>query len=120
MGSVVPSNAAPPQQEVTGPQHDAPTDFASSTPSITRRAAAPYRSRTVSVSSAALTAGVAIVGASAGLPATSDATVLIASPTASLTEAESSQQPGAQHALVSLVSVSSVFTAMVHLLIKKC
>src|SRR4029079_11888008 len=51
IGSTVPSSAAPPQQELTGPQHDAPAAFALSTPSSTRRAAAPYFSRTVAVSS---------------------------------------------------------------------
>src|SRR5690349_1932430 len=50
MGSTVPSKAALPQQELTGPQHDADAACACATPSMTRRAAAPYLSRTVAAS----------------------------------------------------------------------
>src|SRR5215208_2118727 len=57
MGSAVPSNAAAPQQELTGPQQDAPVAFALSTPCSTRRAAAPYFSRTVAASASAAAAG---------------------------------------------------------------
>src|ERR671920_43627 len=48
MGSVAPSKAAPPQQALTGPQQDVPA------PSAARRAAAPYFSRTIRVTSSAL------------------------------------------------------------------
>jgi hypothetical protein len=53
MGSTVPLNASPPQQLFTGPQHPpASAVGAASATASTRRAAAPYFSRTTVVTSA--------------------------------------------------------------------
>src|ERR1019366_6364544 len=84
--------AAPPQQELTGPQHDAPAAVAALAVSRTRRAAAPYFSRTVAARSS-----------SAAVPSVSEF---------SRESVESSQHPGAQQAVLSFaVNGSAVIVA---------